>query len=85
LKYYDHQNERLTHCQYYPNQGIYQDIALAYDIINSQNTKMLNKNREDDLIKEVKNNLTKSMQLKAEKLLNSYSHHLSSEAKKRKG
>jgi hypothetical protein len=44
---------------------------------------MLNKNKEYDLIKEVKNNLIKSMQIKAEKLLNPYNHHLSSEAKKR--
>jgi hypothetical protein len=36
-----------------------------------------------DLIKEVKNNLIKSMQIKAEKLLNPYNYYLSSEAKKR--
>jgi len=38
---------------------------------------------EHDLIKEVKNNLIKSMQLKAEKLLNPNHYHLSPEAKKR--
>jgi transposase len=44
---------------------------------------MLNKNMEHDLIKEVKNNLIKSMQTRAEKLLNPNNYHLSSEAKKR--
>lgn len=44
---------------------------------------MLNKDLEHDLIKEVKNNLIKSMQTKAEKLLNPYNYHLSSGAKKR--
>jgi transposase len=44
---------------------------------------MLNENTEHDLIKEVKNNLIKSMQTKAEKLLNPNNYHLSSEAKKR--
>lgn len=44
---------------------------------------MLNENTEHDLIKEVKNNLIKSMQIKAEKLLNPNNYHLSSEAKKR--
>ena len=44
---------------------------------------MLNKNTEHDLIKEVKDNLIKSMQIKAEKLLNPYNYHLSPEAKKR--
>ena len=38
---------------------------------------------EHGLIKEVKNNLIKSMQLKAEKLLNPHNYHLPSEAKKR--
>ena len=42
---------------------------------------MLNKNTEHDLIKEVKNNLIKSMQIRAEKLLNSSNYHLSSAAK----
>lgn len=44
---------------------------------------MLNQNTEYDLIKEVKNNLIKSMQIKAEKLLNPNNYHLSSESKKR--
>jgi len=44
---------------------------------------MLNKNAEHDLIKEIKDNLIKSMQTRAEKLLNPYNYHLSSEAKKR--
>ena len=44
---------------------------------------MLNKNAEHDLIKEVKNNLIKSMQTRAEKLLNPRNYHLSLEAKKR--
>ncbi len=44
---------------------------------------MLNKNTKHDLIKEIKNNLIKSMQIKAEKLLNPYNYHLSPEAKKR--
>jgi len=44
---------------------------------------MLNKNTEHDLIKEVKNNLIKSMQTRAEKLLNPHHYHLSSEAKQR--
>lgn len=44
---------------------------------------MLKKNMEHDLIKEVKNNLIKSMQIKAEKLLNPDNYHLSPEAKKR--
>ncbi len=44
---------------------------------------MLNRNMKYDLIKEVKNNLIKSMQIKAEKLLNPYNYYLSSEAKKR--
>ncbi len=44
---------------------------------------MLNKDMEHDLIKEVKNNLIKSMQTRAEKLLNPHNHHLSSEAQKR--
>ena len=44
---------------------------------------MLNENAKHDLIKEVKNNLIKSMQTKAEKLLNPYNYHLSSGAKTR--
>jgi len=44
---------------------------------------MLNKNMKYDLIKEVKNNLIKSMQTKAENLLNPFRYHLSSEAKTR--
>jgi len=44
---------------------------------------MLNKNTEHDLIKEVKNSLTKSMQIRAEKLLNQNNYHLSSVAKTR--
>ena len=44
---------------------------------------MLNKNIEHDLIKEVKNNLIKSMRIQAEKLLNPYNYRLSIEAKKR--
>jgi len=44
---------------------------------------MLNENTEHDLIKEVKNNLIKSMQTRAEKLLNPHHYYLSSEAKKR--
>lgn len=44
---------------------------------------MLNKNMEHDLIREVKNNLIKSMQTKAEKLLNPNNYHLSPEAKKK--
>ena len=44
---------------------------------------MLNKNPRHDLIKEVKNNLIKSMQTIAEKLLNPHNYHLSPEAKKR--
>jgi transposase InsO family protein len=44
---------------------------------------MLNKDMEHDLIKEVKSNLIKSMQIRAEKLLNPNNYHLSSEAKKR--
>lgn len=44
---------------------------------------MLNKDMGHDLIKEVRNNLIKSMQLKAEKLLNPSNYHLSPEAKKR--
>ena len=44
---------------------------------------MLNKNIEYDLIKEIKNNLIKSMQTRAEKLLNPNNYHLSVEAKKR--
>lgn len=44
---------------------------------------MLNENTKHDLIKEVKNNLIKSMQIRAEKLLNPCNYHLSSEAKKR--
>jgi len=42
---------------------------------------MLNKNMEHDLIKEVKNNLIKSMQTRAEKLLNPHNYHLSTVAK----
>ena len=56
---------------------------LAYDIVNSKGNKMLNKNIKYDLIKETKDNLIKSMQTKAEKLLNPNNYHLSSEAKKR--
>jgi len=44
---------------------------------------MLNKNIGHDLIKEVKNNLIKSMQTRAEKLLNPNNYHLSVEAKTR--
>jgi transposase len=44
---------------------------------------MLNKNIEHDLIKEVKNKLIKSMQTRAEKLLNPHNHHLLSVAKTR--
>ncbi len=44
---------------------------------------MLNKNKKHDLIKEVKNNLINSMQIRAEKLLNPNNYHLSPEAKKR--
>jgi len=44
---------------------------------------MLNKNKKHDLIKEIRINLIKSMQLKAEKLLNPNNYHLSPEAKKR--
>jgi len=44
---------------------------------------MLNENAKHDLIKEIKNNLIKSMQIRAEKLLNPHNYHLSSEAKKR--
>lgn len=44
---------------------------------------MLNKNTKHDLIKEVKNNLIKSMQTRAEKLLNPHHYHLSSAAKTR--
>ena len=44
---------------------------------------MLNKDMKHDLIKEVKNNLIKSMQTLAEKLLNPNNYHLSPEAKKR--
>jgi len=44
---------------------------------------MLSKNTEHDLIKEIRINLIKSMQLKAEKLLNPNNYHLSPEAKKR--
>lgn len=44
---------------------------------------MLNKDMGYDLIKEVRNNLIKSMQTKAEKLLNPNNYHLSPEAKKR--
>jgi hypothetical protein len=44
---------------------------------------MLNKNTKHDLIKEVENNLIKTRQTRAEKLLNPNNEHLSSEAKKR--
>lgn len=44
---------------------------------------MLNKDMKYDLIKEVKNNLIKSMQTKAENSLNPFRYHLSLEAKKR--
>jgi len=44
---------------------------------------MLNKNIGHDLIKEVKNNLIKSIQTRAEKLLNPNNYHLSVEAKTR--
>jgi hypothetical protein len=42
----------------------------------------LNKNMEYDLIKEVKNNLIKSIQTRAEKLLTPHNYHLSPDAKK---
>jgi len=44
---------------------------------------MLNENAEHDLIKEVRNNLIKSMQTRAEKLLNPHNYHLSVAAKTR--
>jgi len=44
---------------------------------------MLNRNIEHDLIKEVKDNLIKSIQTKAEKLLNPDNYHLSVAAKTR--
>jgi len=44
---------------------------------------MLNRNIEHDLIKEIKDNLIKSMQTRAEKLLNPDNYHLSVAAKTR--